>query len=89
MHYFVKIGDYDIIETTGDILNDMFDLTSELNADRQYIAYYKIDRKKTGTMGWQIRSMSTGTPNHGNLINITIANQSKCTNIKCGCKAKI
>ena len=52
MHYFVKIGDYDIIETTGDILNDMFDLTSELNADRQYIAYYKIDRKKTGTMGW-------------------------------------
>lgn len=56
MTHFVKIGNYDIIETTGQILNTMFDLKannkSELNPDRQYIAYYKIDRKKTGTMGW-------------------------------------
>lgn len=56
MPYFVKIGDYDIIETTGENLNSMFDMKvgkqKELNPDRQYIAYYKIDRKKTGTMGW-------------------------------------
>ena len=56
MRYFVKIGNYDIIETTGKTLNEMFDLKannkSELNPDRQYIAYYKIDKKKTGTMGW-------------------------------------
>lgn len=59
MHYFVKIGDYDIIETTGENLNEMFDIKannkSELNPDRQYIAYFKIDRKKTGTMGWHIK----------------------------------
>ena len=56
MPYFVKIGDYDIIETTGENLNKMFDLKdnnkSELNPDRQYIAYYKIDTKKTGFTGW-------------------------------------
>ena len=56
MPYFVKIGDYDIIETTGGNLNKMFDIKannkSELNPDRQYIAYYKIDKKKTGTIGW-------------------------------------
>lgn len=52
MHKFAKIGDYDIIETTGDILNAMFDFKSELNPKRQYIAYYKIDTKKTGTTGW-------------------------------------
>ena len=52
MEYFVKIGDYDIIETTGENLNKMFDFKSELNSKRNYIAYYKIDRKKTGTMGW-------------------------------------
>ena len=56
MDHFVKIGNYDIIETTGKTLNEMFDIKahnkSELNHDRQYIAYFKIDRKKTGTMGW-------------------------------------
>lgn len=56
MDHFIKIGDYDIIETTGDKLNEMFDMKvgkqKELNPDRQYIAYYKIDKKKTGTMGW-------------------------------------
>ena len=56
MDHFVKIGDYDIIETTGDKLNEMFDMKvgsqKELNPDRQYIAYFKIDRKKTGTKGW-------------------------------------
>lgn len=56
MPHFVKIGDYDIIETLGENLNEMFDIKannkSELSPDRQYIAYFKIDRKKTGTMGW-------------------------------------
>lgn len=52
MPYFVKIGDYDIIYTTGDTLNAMFDFKSELNSKRNYIAYYKIDTKKTGTTGW-------------------------------------
>lgn len=56
MDHFVKIGNYDIIETTGKTLNEMFDIKahnkSELNHDRQYIAYFKIDKKKTGTMGW-------------------------------------
>ena len=56
MRYFVKIWDYDIIETKGEYLNEMFDIKannkSELNPDRQYIAYYKIDKKKTGTAGW-------------------------------------
>lgn len=56
MDHFVKIGNYDIIETTGKTLNEMFDIKahnkSELNHDRQYIAYFKIDRKKIGTMGW-------------------------------------
>lgn len=59
MQNFVKIGDYDIIETLGENLNEMFDIKannkSELNPDRQYIAYFKIDRKKTGTMGWHIK----------------------------------
>lgn len=59
MPHFVKIGDYDIIETLGENLNEMFDIKannkSELNPDRQYIAYFKIDRKKTGTMGWHIK----------------------------------
>lgn len=53
MTNFVKIGNYDIIETTGENLNKMFDIKahnkSELNTDRHYIAYFKIDRKKTGT----------------------------------------
>ena len=56
MRYFVKIGDYDIIETTGENLNKMFDLKvgkqKELNPKRQYIAYFKIDK---GLMGWHIK----------------------------------
>lgn len=52
MNYFTKIGDYDIIYTTGKKLNAMFDFKSELNPERNYIAYYKIDTKKTGSTGW-------------------------------------
>ena len=56
MHKFVKIGEYDIIETSGKILNEMFDIKannkSELKDDRQYIAYYKIDKQKTSTTSW-------------------------------------
>lgn len=52
MDHFVTIGDYDIIYTTGETLNAMFDFTSELNPKRNYIAYYKIDTKKTGMTGW-------------------------------------
>ena len=56
MDKFVKIGEYDIIETSGKKLNDMFDIKannkSELNDDRQYIAYYKIDKQKTSKTSW-------------------------------------
>lgn len=56
MDKFVRIGEYDIIETTGEKLNTMFELKvgsqKELNPKRQYIAYFKIDKKKTGTTGW-------------------------------------
>lgn len=49
MSYFVTIGDYKIIETTGKKLNSMFDISkynkSTLNATSNYIAYYKIDKK--------------------------------------------
>ena len=51
MTHFVTIGEYDIIMTSGENLNKMFDIKannkSELNDDRQYIAYYKIDKQKT------------------------------------------
>ena len=56
MTHFVKIGEYDIIETSGEYLNKMFDIKannkSELNDDRQYIAYYKIDKQKTSKISW-------------------------------------
>lgn len=56
MPYFVKIGDYDIIETTGKSLNAMFDLSkynkSTLNATSNYIAYYKIDKEKSSSITW-------------------------------------
>lgn len=56
MDKFVKIGEYDIIMTSGKKLNDMFDIKahnkSELNDDRQYIAYYKIDKQKTSKISW-------------------------------------
>lgn len=56
MPYFVKIGDYDIIETTGKSLNAMFDLSkynkSTLNATSNYIAYYKIDKEETSGITW-------------------------------------
>lgn len=78
MPYFVKIGDYDIIETTGENLNSMFDMKvgkqKELNPDRQYIAYYKIDRKKTGTMGWHTE-YEYCILSHGIPTNITMVNQ--------------
>ena len=56
MTHFVTIGEYDIIETSGENLNKMFDIKannkSELNDDRQYIAYYKIDKQKTSKTSW-------------------------------------
>lgn len=56
MEDFVKIGDYDIIETTGKNLNAMFDLSkhnkSTLNATSNYIAYYKIDKEKSSNKTW-------------------------------------
>lgn len=56
MSYFVTIGDYKIIETTGKKLNSMFDISkynkSTLNATSNYIAYYKIDKKKSSSITW-------------------------------------
>ena len=56
MPNFVTIGEYDIIMTSGENLNKMFDIKannkSELNDDRQYIAYYKIDKQKTSKISW-------------------------------------
>ena len=47
---FVKIGDYDAIEASGRTLNQLFDFKGkDLPDDRQYIAYYQIDKKKEST----------------------------------------
>lgn len=56
MSHFVTIGEYKIIETTGNKLNSMFDLSkhnkSTLNATSNYIAYYKIDKEETSGITW-------------------------------------
>ena len=53
MHEFVKIGDYDIIQTKGKYLKEMFDLnTSSIKDSRQYIAYFKIDKKASSGHTW-------------------------------------
>lgn len=56
MDHFVTIGDYKITEATGETLNKMFDISkhnkSTLNATSNYIAYYKIDKKKSSSITW-------------------------------------
>lgn len=49
---FVKIGDYDVIQTNGRNLNAMFDYTAKLPENKQYIAYFKIDKKKSSSIYW-------------------------------------
>ena len=46
MRKFVTIGDYEITQTSGKNLKTMFNLnTSSIKDSRQYIAYFKIDKK--------------------------------------------
>lgn len=79
MSHFVKIGDYVITETTGKKLNSMFDLSkhnkSTLNATSNYIAYYKIDKRKVAVLlGPPTRIF--GTQKNGmEMLEITKANQ--------------
>lgn len=53
MREFTRIGDYDIIQTKGEILKEMFNLrTSSIKDSKQYIAYFKIDKKATSGHTW-------------------------------------
>lgn len=53
MHEFTKIGDYDIIQTKGKYLKEMFNLnTSSIKDSRQYIAYFKLDKKASSSHTW-------------------------------------
>lgn len=53
MHGFTTIGDYDIIQTNGAYLKEMFNLnTSSIKNSRQYIAYFKIDKKASSGHTW-------------------------------------
>ncbi len=53
MRRFVTIGDYEITQTNGKNLKEMFNLrTSSIKDSRQYIAYFKIDKKASSGHTW-------------------------------------
>lgn len=53
MRKFVTIGDYEITQTNGVNLKKMFNLkTSSIKDSRQYIAYFKIDKKASSGHTW-------------------------------------
>lgn len=53
MNEFVTIGDYEITQTSGSKLKEMFNLrTSSIKDSRQYIAYFKIDKKASSGHTW-------------------------------------
>lgn len=53
MKKFVTIGDYEITQTSGKNLKEMFNLnTSSIKDSRQYIAYFKIDKKASSSHTW-------------------------------------
>lgn len=53
MKRFVTIGDYEITQTNGANLKTMFNLnTASIKDSRQYIAYFKIDKKASSSHTW-------------------------------------
>lgn len=53
MTHFTTIGDYEITQTKGKYLKEMFNLnTSSIKDSRQYIAYFKIDKKASSSHTW-------------------------------------
>ena len=53
MTHFVRINDKDAIEAYGRTLNQLFDFKGkDLPDDRQYLAYYQIDKKKESSLCW-------------------------------------
>ena len=54
MRYFISYKNYNITQTTGKNLNDMFHLTgkSKLIETEQYIAYYTVDKKTSSSRSW-------------------------------------
>lgn len=57
MKEFKYVQCYNAIQTNGKVLNRMLDYDYSLDEDRQYIAVYMIDKKKSSDIGWYTHTL--------------------------------